>query len=731
MRAAVLFSALACIAAAGCPGTAPGTGTTSGSGSGTSGSGTTGGTSSGGSTSGGSGPGGPCGAGLIWVGDVCAATDCTKAPLYVTCALPADAGFGQCIGLRCVTLNLSSNPPSCGSYGLSCPPDAACDYGSCISAVTHNFVDCATEHCLSGQCIQYVGCIPATCDTNAHAKPCLLDAGGPAAFPFPAMGICCGAECPDVASDRNNCGNCGLACAQDELCVAHACVKAETCGPLNNGHACALPSGGTAGTCCMGTCVDAKSDSANCGGCSKVCNVDAGCVGGKCTYGNPGCPAGTGPDGIGGCLPETCAADSLGTPCVADAGGTYYSCCSAGCIDVTSDPQNCGACGVTCRPGTTCIYSSCQEVFDCATTNRSCALDGGGNSTGVCCGGGCVDTRASDLNCSECGVACPLGTHCGPSGCTVDGGFQPVNCDGGDCPPGTSCAGGTCIPSLCTGTYSICVRDGGSSLVTGSCCGTACVDVGFDPSNCGGCGIHCPAGTSCVGSICQSSGGPPGDCPPGTACDFPGSPCPNTGSCVPLSCAGRPTTAPCAFGPFNYYLTIFGQCCGDACVDLIRDPRNCGVCGQVCASGICSSGVCVEPDPPGGCLQSCAPNTRCVRGLCIDSTCDRSADCLAEDGTVGVCCYPYACGHLRDDPQNCGVCGIICPLGQTCENGTCSGSPACGPGHMGEFCDLDAGTNFLCCPGYGCIDVSSDQLNCGACQELCPTGMICQNGFCK
>ncbi|HLK93538.1 MAG TPA: glycoside hydrolase family 30 beta sandwich domain-containing protein [Polyangia bacterium] len=38
-------------------------------------------------------------------------------------------------------------------------------------------------------------------------------------------------------------------------------------------------------------------------------------------------------------------------------------------------------------------------------------------------------------------------------------------------------------------------------------CGATCLDVGADPSNCGGCGIPCPADHLCTGGVCQCSGG--------------------------------------------------------------------------------------------------------------------------------------------------------------------------------------------------------------------------------
>jgi hypothetical protein len=42
-----------------------------------------------------------------------------------------------------------------------------------------------------------------------------------------------------------------------------------------------------------------------------------------------------------------------------------------------------------------------------------------------------------------------------------------------------------------------------------------------------------------------------------------------------------------------------GQICGSGaskvCVNLQSDSQNCGRCGNVCASGICSGGICALP----------------------------------------------------------------------------------------------------------------------------------------
>jgi hypothetical protein len=158
------------------------------------------------------------------------------------------------------------------------------------------------------------------------------------------------------------------------------------------------------------------------------------------------------------------------------------------------------------------------------------------------------------------------------------------------------------------------------------------------------------------------------------------------------------------------------------------------VCGNVCPSGICSATNCFDPNPTADCALSCALGKVCFRGQCLDGTCAFQSFnqlCGAVDGTIGVCCGDGSCGHLLDDPQNCGACGIHCPAGQTCADGTCSGSPACGPGHMGQFCNLDAGPSFLCCPGYGCINTSGDPANCGACGNACASGTACHAGACS
>ena len=71
-----------------------------------------------------------------------------------------------------------------------------------------------------------------------------------------------------------------------------------------------------------------------------------------------------------------------------------------------------------------------------------------------------------------------------------------------------------------------------------------CTPTGGDDShNCGGCGWECPYKTHCSRGGCQ--------------CD--------------------------------------NDRCGNLCLSLLTHPRNCGACGNVCASGYCYMGTCFDP----------------------------------------------------------------------------------------------------------------------------------------
>ena len=89
------------------------------------------------------------------------------------------------------------------------------------------------------------------------------------------------------------------------------------------------------------------------------------------------------------------------------------SLCGTICTNLTTDPMNCGACGISCGPG------------------------------GTCCGGTCTDLSNDPMNCGACGTPCsPGGTCCGGTCCSQC-------CYGGTCGVTVTCptSGTSCCPS--------------------------------------------------------------------------------------------------------------------------------------------------------------------------------------------------------------------------------------------------------------------------------------------
>jgi hypothetical protein len=148
-------------------------------------------------------------------------------------------------------------------------------------------------------------------------------------------------------------------------------------------------------------------------------------------------------------------------------------CCDPGnlCTDVSSDPQNCGACRQICPPGPanstrTCIDGGCGWTCNSGYTQcgNACCPSGYG-----CCNGVCTPLNTTD-NCGACGKVCPPGptnstrtcingkcgwacnsgyTQCGnaccPSGGQCPGGAGCMCKAGGICNSGLTCVNGTCL----------------------------------------------------------------------------------------------------------------------------------------------------------------------------------------------------------------------------------------------------------------------------------------------
>jgi hypothetical protein len=145
-------------------------------------------------------------------------------------------------------------------------------------------------------------------------------------------------------------------------------------------------------------------------------------------------------------------------------------------------------------------------------------------------------------------------------------------------------------------------------------------------------------------------------------------------------------------------------CCGGKCVDEKKDPKHCGDCNVVCASGLCVNGLCC---PPGAvkCDNSCCSFT---------------------------CCGGNTCTDTQNDKNNCGACGHVCPAGDTCQKGKCVSVCSCRQLCNGT-CARSCATPADCpCGAAFCAAEVSGGGTCyagGGSNGTCTTDCDCPNGY--
>lgn len=139
----------------------------------------------------------------------------------------------------------------------------------------------------------------------------------------------CGGACVDTQTDLRNCGGCGVACSEAEICLNGGCFGCYD--PL---------------TRCGDICVDLTSDNANCGACGKTCGRNEECINKFCTCAGPRCAIGNG---------ETKCCPAVGGVCCQGGG-----CCPNG--------QVCTQFGGCCPSGT----FGCPDGVFCCPTGKVC-----------------------------------------------------------------------------------------------------------------------------------------------------------------------------------------------------------------------------------------------------------------------------------------------------------------------------------------------------------------------
>ncbi len=261
--------------------------------------------------------------------------DCTRAPLCdPASATPTDCG-GQCV-------NTQSDEDHCGMCGIKCNPGYACESGKCQ----------------------------------------LVCGGGESA--------CNNQYCADLSNDVNNCNACGMTCAAPAANGKAECSNSQ-CGFDCDGSY----------EACGNTCVDARFGKDTCGTCGNL--VD--------------CPEPSS-NGTAVCNERQC-----GTSC-----NNGYSVCGTECYNLQNDPQHCGSCDIAC-PG------SANGSGTAKCNSGSCVIEcgGGRNLCSVGQGAGCFDLSTDVQHCGACNDPCDpkpgASVTCGGGQCKYScPNTQPLSC---------------------------------------------------------------------------------------------------------------------------------------------------------------------------------------------------------------------------------------------------------------------------------------------------------------
>ncbi len=654
---------------------------------------------------------------------------------------------------------ITGDAANCGGCGLACPVRdnavATCASGGCVSTCAAGYVDADRDPANGCECHLTNGGVEACDGVDNDCNGVIDDGGGSTYYAGPTgtegIGVCrAGAQAcsrgqltiaepargptPEVCDgldndcngkvddgfnllvDPKNCGACGLICPAGVACQMGKCggngMGSPDGGVIGGGDAGTGDGGGSGGvdagmgslavcTGAMGpTCTDLGNDSTNCGACGRACPTGQPCMGGTCVASGIFCPA-----------PKAACPDTADPTKLV-------------CTDPMFDPGNCGGCAKRCPTGVPCQMGVCQgttPITNCpATAPIACPSTAGGMI--------CTDPKTDPANCGGCAKACPMGIACqmgvcggapcpaaAPNACPSPTGdictnlsSDPKNC--GMC--GLACAAGLgCMMGACGGTAGSMCPAAAPNVCPGSQ-GPVCTNLLSDSSNCGNCGVICPATLPCQMAMC---GGPVAG-GAGIGVDGGTTMCPAT---APYPCPGP---------------------AGLLCTDVMRDPGNCGMCGRICPAGTtCAAGVCMM-----GAMGCVAPLTGCPTGCTslkddakncgfCGNTCPDGSGCQAGTCTGTLTCVPPTmlcgdaaagkmyCTDTSHDPGNCGGCGKTCPAGAICTDGTCQGGGGNYPGLAA--CPSASGASL-------CASLLNDPTNCGACGKVCPAALGCYGGAC-
>lgn len=287
----------------------------------------------------------------------------------------------------------------------------------------------------------------------------------------------------------------------------------------------------------------------------------------------------------------------------------------------------------------------------------------------------------------------------------------------------------------------------GGTITTGG-------DAGSDSSPCGT--IECPPGTECIAGQCV-----PGDPCRDVVCSNPGEVC-SAGECVSgerdADGDGFQARVDCDDTDPETYPGTTRICvndCGEGLVECLDrgEWSDCSFetdpCDRPHTSASCVDGRCLISECETG-WSDCdgQGSTGCEAQLGTESHCSGCGDaCPAGESCVdGTCtCVPDCSGAACGDDNGCGGrCNGSCPAGYECRDGECRCVPSC----AGVACGGSDGCGGTCMtgscpPGHECRSgicectpscsgaECGDSDGCGGrCDGWCPTNEDCRSGSC-
>ena len=298
-----------------------------------------------------------------------------------------------------------------------------------------------------------------------------------------------------------------------------------------------------------------------------------------------------------------------GDKCVPECGSAMV-CCAGTCVDTNSDAYHCGKCWNQCRNHEVCDSGSCKSP-SAKTCSPAC------DSNRRCCGETCIDVLTDPKNCGTCGVACPDGIACVDGKCDVkptcqcsdgkvcdENGDCVVKCGSSLCRPDESCCGNTCTTldtvkhcgscdNACQGNAPFCQYGACADKCSPQTCEAQSAQCGTVNDGCGNaldCG-SCADAKVCTSNQCVDA------CTPRT-CENEHKNC----GFIDDGCGGKLNCGSCSGAK---------ECKNNVCTNPECKPKTCAEQGKKCGSTSDGCGKTIQ-------CGSCSSSQDCKNNVCVD-----------------------------------------------------------------------------------------------------------------